>query len=247
MVELRDVVEYLDKEIDITSVQDKCQNGLQIEGKQKVEKAAVVVDITLKTIKKAINEGCDIIVSHHALIWEPPKVITGLLAKRMKLLVKNDISVYTVHLPLDVHKKYSHGKLIADELGLYGLSKFGNEDGNLFGFSGNIKKKMSHSDLKKMVDLKLGSNSRMIPYGPKEISKICIVSGGGGFAVEEASTEEVDCYITGEMKHSDLMAAKDLGINVLLAGHYDTEKLGMVKLSHSLTKKFKIQCVFVES
>ena len=62
-----------------------------------------------------------------------------------------------------------------------------------------------------------------------------------------AAKEKIDCYITGEMNHSDILKAKDLKINIILAGHYETEKLGMIKLSQTLTKKFKSQCFFLDS
>ncbi len=247
MVELKDVVDFLDKEIQIESVSDRCQNGLQIQGKKDVNKIALSVDMSLNTIREAIKRQCDLIISHHALIWDPQKVLKGLLSRKIRILMKNDLSVYTAHLPLDVHKKYSHSKLMADELGLYGTNRLGKSEGEYYGFSGNIRKKMSLEEVKKMIDTKLNAKSRIYAYGTKEISSIGIVSGGGGFAVEEAAEKGMDCFITGEMKHSDLLAAKDLKLNVVLAGHYETEKLGMIKLSHSITKKFKIQCVFVES
>lgn len=247
MVELREVVEFLNKELVLDKIPDKCQNGLQVQGRKGVTKIAFAVDVTLKVIQKAVKNECDMIISHHALIWTAPKIITGLLSSKLKLLMKQDISLYVAHHPMDIHKKYSHGRLIADELGLYGIDKFGKSGEHYFGFSGNIRKKVSLQDLKKIVDIKLKTDSRIFSYGKKEISSICIISGGGGFAVEQAVIRDIDCYITGEMKHGDLLAAKDRNLNVLLAGHYETETLGMIKLSHSITKKFKIPCVFIES
>lgn len=247
MIELKDLVSFLDKELDIKAVKDHCENGLQIEGNPKITNIGVAVDITQNTIKKAAENKCDIIISHHALIWGPVQKLTGLLAKNIELLMKNSISVYSAHHPIDIHKKYSHGKLIADELGLYGVSGFGLMDNDYFGFSGNFRKKVTLEFLKSLIDKKLNTDSRIFAYGKKDNSSMCIISGGGGFAVEEAAGNEIDCYITGEMKHSDLLKAKDLGINVILAGHYETEKLGMIKLSRTITKKFKTQCFFLES
>ena len=252
MVELREFVEWLDKEIEITSVPDKCVNGLQVEGKSDIKNVGVCVDLTLGVLNKAIEQKCDMLVSHHALFWEPLQEFKGLLAKKLQLIMKNDLSVYTAHLPLDIHKRYSHGRLITNEIGMHGVSRFGldgdpKDDKNYFGFSGNLRKKLTIEELKELVDKKLSTNSRTFPYGTKEISSVAIVSGGGGFALEEAWEKKLDCYITGEMKDSRLLDAKDFGINIILAGHSETEKLGLIKLSQSITKKFKTQCFFFDS
>lgn len=247
MAELRDLVWYLNKELDIDKPKDFCENGLQIQGKSKIRNVGFAVDITLGTINKAIENDCDIIISHHGLIWKPLKKLTGLMAKQIELLMKNSISVYGAHHPIDIHKKYSHGKLIADELGMYGLSKFGMQFENYYGIAGDIKKKMTLEQLKELIDKKLSTSCQTFLFGKQDNTRICIISGGGGFAVEEAAKEGIDCYLTGEMNHANMMKAKDLKINVILAGHYETEKLGMIKLSHTITKKFKIQCFFLES
>ncbi|MFT4303088.1 MAG: Nif3-like dinuclear metal center hexameric protein [Candidatus Woesearchaeota archaeon] len=245
MVELQEIVDYLDKEIEINSVADKCCNGLQFQGSKEVKKIGVAVDVSLKTIKKAIEQECNMIIAHHALIWQPPKIITGLLSRKIKLLVKNNISVYVAHLPLDIHKKYSHGVNIANEIGMHGISKFGKIDGNYFGISGNLRRKLSLESLKEMIDSKLKTDSMIIQNGPNEVGSIAIVSGTGSFAVEETANH-FDCLIVGDAKYGDIVDAKDLGVNMIIAGHYETERLGMIKLSHSITKKFKIQCEMIE-
>jgi len=247
MAELPELVEFLDKEIEIDSIKDKWKNGLQLEGKKDVVKIGFAVDVTLNTIQQAVANQCDMIVAHHALLSQPFEAIKGMIARKLGLLMKNDISVYVAHLPMDIHKRYSHGKIIAELLDLHSLDKFGEQEGKFFGFTGYIRHKMSLDDLKKMVDAKLAASSRTFAYGPAEIQNICIVSGGGGFAIEEAARKNIHCYLTGEMKHSELLLAKDLGINVILAGHYETEKPGIIKVSQLLTKKFKIQPFFLES
>lgn len=247
MAELKDVVNFLDKELEISKIPDKCINGLQIQGKSTINNVGLAVDVSLNVIKKAVEKNCDMIIAHHALIWSPVQKLTGLLAKKIELLMKNGISVYAVHLPLDAHKKYSHSKLIVDEIGMYGVSKFGEFEGNFFGFSGNLRKKLSLEQLKEIIDKKLETNSIIHNFGKKEISSVCVVSGRGDFAVEEAKAKDIDCYICGEMKYEQLLDAKDYKMNVLLAGHYKTEKLGMIRLLQIVTKKFKTPCFFLES
>jgi dinuclear metal center YbgI/SA1388 family protein len=247
MIELKDLVSFLDKELQISTIKDICENSLQVQGKNKIINAGIAVDITMNTIAKAVENSCDIIISHHPLIKKPLKRITGITAKKLQFLMKNNISAYVAHFPIDAHKKYSHSLLIAEKCGLYGLSKFAKQDTNYFGFIGNLKKGMPLEQIKEMVDKCLKTDSKIFQYGKKENSAVAIVSGGGGSFIGQAEEAGIDCFITGDMAHHELMDAKDLKINVVLGGHYETEKLGMIKLSHSITKKFKIQCFFLES
>lgn len=247
MIDLFDVTTYLDKELNIHSIKDGCQNGLQVEGKREVKKIGFAVDVSLKVLEQAVENKCDLLITHHALIWGGLKTIKGLIAKKLNHLLSNEISLYSAHLPIDAHKKYSHSKLVGSELGLTGLSGFAYEGKKSFGVSGSLRKKMKLYDLADMIKAKLKGEVIVHNYGKEIIDTIGIVSGSGGFAIEECYKDKLNCLITGEMKYSSLLDAKDYGINVIEAGHYETEKFGMIKLSRSITKKFKIQCVFIES
>ncbi|MFT4343196.1 MAG: Nif3-like dinuclear metal center hexameric protein [Candidatus Woesearchaeota archaeon] len=249
MAELRDVCAFLNKELVIKSVSDYCVNGLQFSGKASVSKIAFVVDITCHTIQKAIEEKCNMIISHHALIWKPPYVVTGVFARRLKLLAQNDISVYTAHLPMDIHKKYSHGRIMADMLRLYSISPFGYDDEKKvhFGVHGNVRREMPFKDLADDISKKLGVDVAVYNYGKENVSSIGIVSGGGGFAIEEAFEKGLDCFMTGEMKEDARLIAKDYGVNVIVAGHYETEQWGMKRLALTVSKKLKVETLFIPS
>lgn len=247
MIDLYDIVKFLDKELDIRSVKDGCENGLQVEGKREIKKIGFAVDVSMKILEKAVENKCDILVVHHALIWKSLRTIKGLIAKKLNLLLCNNMSLYVAHLPMDSHKKYSHSRLVASEIGITGISNFAHEVNNSFGVMGNLRKNMKLNDLANMIKAKLGTEVKVYNYGKEDVNTIGIVSGGGGFAIDEANRENLNCFITGEMKHSGLLDAKDYGINVIEAGHYETEKLGIIKLSRTITKKFKMQCIFIES
>jgi len=245
-VELHELVSYLDKELEIDSVADYCQNGLQVEGTSEVAKAAFVLDVTLETIKKAKTHGCDIMISHHGLIWKPVPAVTGILSKRLKELLRHDISVYVGHLPIDKHKKYSHSLLVAERLGLHGLSPFGKSKKAYFGFSGHLPSETTAEELKKTVDAKLQTDCK-VHFPRDSLSNIGIVSGTGGFCIEEAYQRGINCILIGDIKYSDLLTAKDYGITVIEAGHFETERWGMEKLAQVVAKKFKIESLFLES
>jgi len=75
---------------------------------------------------------------------------------------------------------------------------------------------------------------------------VAIVSGSASDIIEEAIAKNVDCFITGEPRHTHHHAAKEAGMNVIYCGHYHSEKPGVEAIGKLLEKKFGIECVFLD-
>src|SRR4051812_47397402 len=100
-VRLREVVEFLDTTLEIARFKDYAPNGLQVEGADVVERIVTGVSASADLIGKAVAIGAQLIVVHHGLVWgNGLSSITGPLARRLKLLLANDISLAGYHLPL---------------------------------------------------------------------------------------------------------------------------------------------------
>src|SRR5436189_4456886 len=105
-VHLREVIGYLDTTLEIDRFKDYATNGLQVEGSLEVERIVTAVSASAELISRAVEVGADLIVAHHGLVWGPGITrITGPLARRMKLLLGNDVSLAAYHLPLDKHAR----------------------------------------------------------------------------------------------------------------------------------------------
>ena len=87
---------------------------------------------------------------------------------------------------------------------------------------------------------------RLIPGGPQEVSRIGILSGGGSSAIHEAAALSLDTLITGEAPHHAYHDAMELGVNLLLGGHYATETFGVLALARHLSERFSLDWEFID-
>jgi putative NIF3 family GTP cyclohydrolase 1 type 2 len=96
------------------------------------------------------------------------------------------------------------------------------------------------------LETSLGRPVQCIGAGPMEIKLIGIVTGGAGGEIYDAAGEGVDTYITGEAPHWAAVAAEELGVNLLLGGHYATETFGVKALAAHLSERFKVPWEFID-
>src|SRR5262245_6991339 len=108
-------------------------NGLQVENSGRVTRIAATVDASLATVKLAINVKADLLVVHHGLFWSPSHPWTGKKYELIRLLVENDIAVYSSHLPLDAHPKLGNNAQLCAALKLKKLKPFFSSHGQTIG------------------------------------------------------------------------------------------------------------------
>lgn len=245
MVSLKKITEFLDNELCIFEIEDKSNNGLQVSGVKDVRKIAFAVDACLEVFEKA--KDCDIIIVHHGISWEDSlKYLTGINYSRVKFLIDNNISLYAAHLPLDKHPKHGNNAELCRILQLKHLHGFGDYNGQVIGFAG--ERDISLKEFVKEIEDKLKTKCNVFDFGKKQIKKIAVVSGNGGSAmVREAVAKNFDCLVTGEAGHSSYVTARDSNINLIAAGHYATETLGVKALMNLIKGKFDVETVFIDA
>ena len=92
----------------------------------------------------------------------------------------------------------------------------------------------------------LGSEPRVLAHGPAQVRRVAIISGSGIDHAHEAAALGADTFITGETSHAHYYAAHEHGLNVLFAGHYATETVGLKALGRHLNGKFGLETVFID-
>jgi putative NIF3 family GTP cyclohydrolase 1 type 2 len=92
----------------------------------------------------------------------------------------------------------------------------------------------------------LHTNARFLAYGPDAVTNVAILSGFGADEVAIAKELGCDTFLTGETSHANYWAASDYGMNVIFAGHYATETVGVKALGAHLTEKFGIETQFFD-
>ena len=223
---------------------DGAMNGLQVENSGNVTRIAATVDATLATVKLAIAAKADLLIVHHGLFWSPAQPWTGKKFELMKLLVENNLAVYSSHLPLDAHPQLGNNAQLAAALGLKNLKPFFSSHGQKIGLKASAT--ISRVELAKRMEHATGAKPKVIPGGKETCQRIGIVTGGAGGELKQAAAEGVDTFITGEGSHWTYALAEELGLNVFYGGHYATETFGVKALAAELSKKFRLPWVFLD-
>src|SRR3954470_21725620 len=136
-VQLREVVGYLDATLEIGRFRDYAPNGLQVEGTTEVECVITGVSASVELIGRAIERRADLIVVHHGLVWGGGLTkIAGPLARRLQLLLGNEVSLAAYHLPLDHHAQLGNNAGLCDALALgSSRERFGDVRGTPLGIA----------------------------------------------------------------------------------------------------------------
>lgn len=223
---------------------DGAANGLQVQNRGRVTRIAAAVDASLATIKLAAREKADLLIVHHGLFWSPSHPWIGRRYELLRLLLDNDLAVYSSHLPLDAHPRLGNNAQLCAALGLSKLRPFFFSHGQKIGFSSRTK--VTRRELSLRIAKVTGSEPRVIPGGPEVCRRIGVVTGGAGGELGEAAREGIDTFITGEGPHWTYALAEELNLNVFYAGHYATETFGVKALAAELSRRFKIPWVFLD-
>ena len=125
-VSLASIAAHLDSLLHTRDTPDYPQalNGVQIEHRGPVTKIAAAVDTSTRTIRGAVDAGANLLLVHHGIFWSGLQPITGSHYARVRLLLDNDVALYSAHLPLDAHPKFGNSLLLARELGLEASAGF---------------------------------------------------------------------------------------------------------------------------
>ncbi|AMM53802.1 Nif3-like dinuclear metal center hexameric protein [Pyrococcus kukulkanii] len=246
-MERDEIVKFLDEFLSISAYPDKSSNGLQVEGREEVNTVAFAVDACLDTIVKARAFNADMLIVHHGIIWGGVNYVKGLFAKRLRELMKAEMNLYVAHVPLDAHPEVGNNAQLLKLLGLEPKEPFGEYRGVKIGFIGEFEEPKPLPMIAQILAEKLPVDYvKSYEFGLQEVKRVAVMSGAGGFAIEEAS-EKADLLITGEFTHADYRTAEDLRLTVIAAGHYATETLGVKALMPIIREKFGVKTVFIDS
>ncbi len=245
-VDLEEIVEYLDSYLHVASMPDSSNalNGLQVENGGTVTSIVAAVDASQRTIDRVVNEvepGALLIV-HHGLFWDGQRPVTGRRYHRLRALLDHDIALYGAHIPLDVHPEVGNNAVLARMIGILDPVPFDDYHGVPFGASGHLI--MGRDRLASMLEELLDTRVHLVPGGPETTTRVGIITGAAGGQVERAAAAGLDTFITGEGAHHTTFDALEFGVNLLYAGHYATETVGVKALAEHLAEQFGLPWEF---
>lgn len=243
---LSDIAAFLDALLDIRNVPDwpAALNGLQLANRGGVTRLGAAVDAGEATIQKAAAAGVDLLLVHHGLFWAGLQPVTGPLFRKLSAAIRGDMAVYSAHLPLDVHPALGNNALLAHALSLPAPQPFFMEKGRPIGLKAAVA--LPLEELVARLENAVRGTVKVIPGGPDTTRSVGIVTGGAGAEVGRAAAEGVDTFITGEGPHHSAILAEELGVNLLLAGHYATETFGVKALAVRVSAEFGLPWQFID-
>ena len=236
---------YLDNLLDIKEIKDSsnAMNGLQVQNTGDIKKVGLAVDLCMATIEKAVAAECNMMFVHHGMLWGGVKPIRGNFYDKVSTMIRENLGLYSAHLPLDMHPVLGNNKVLADQLELNELEPFGEYEGQKIGFKGRLKT-LSAEELGEKLEDKLGSPVKVIGSG--EVQTIGVVSGGAADILSQAAVAGLDAYLTGEGCNHHYHEAIENECVLILAGHYATETGGVKAVGKHLAEQFGIKTEFID-
>lgn len=246
MARLQDITDFLDRELNIEGVPDYSGaiNGLQIENGGQVSRVAAAVDASLPVIQKAVDHGADMLIVHHGMFWHGAQPVTGAVYRKIKCAIESGLSLYSAHIPLDVHPMWGNNALLAKAIGMHSAEPFFDWKGISLGLRQELDLELD--DLRGHLSKAVGGPVHCCPSGPAIVGQVGLITGGAGSEVAAMAKAGIDTFITGEGPHWSYCLAEELGVNLLYAGHYATETFGVKALTDHLAAEFLVESLFID-
>lgn len=241
MILRNELLHYLNEYLAIADFNDYGPQGLQVEGREEIEKIATGVSLNVQLLERAAAVDADTIIVHHGLLWDKEShVVKGSFKKRLKLLLQNDMNLFAYHLPLDKHPVVGNNAMAANAFGLKEIKSFGQ-----VGVQGAIEL-CGFEELLHKIQQFYQTDPLVFPFGPSKINRIAISSGASQRDITLAIESGLDAFITGEVSEAVMHLAREGHIHFFAAGHYATEKPGITALGEHIASRFPVQVTFVD-
>ena len=246
-MKLESLLQYLSEYLRLEDFPDYplATNGLQVEGPETVSKICVAVDSSEAVINEAARRGADLLIVHHGLFWDGRHRVTGPRYRKLHTLITEGLALFSAHLPLDAHSEVGNCAVLARELGLDRLERFGTYAGEKIGWWGFLD--AEREAFRETIARVVGGPVKLIPGGPEQLHRVAVVTGGAASLISEAADAGIDALVTGEGAHHTFHEAMELGVNAYYAGHYATETWGVKALAAHIEERFEIPWEFIDA
>ncbi len=235
----------INQKLESQAIKDYVPNGLQIEGRENVQKILTGVTASLAFIEAAIARNVDAVIVHHGYFWksETP-VIRGMKYARIKKLIENGINLYAYHLPLDLHAELGNNAQLAKMWNITDVAPISEQQPLVL--TGNLPQAMSVEAFSQMIETTLDRKPFIEASGPPSIKRIAWCSGAAQDYLEDAANAGFDAFITGEVSERTIYIARELGIHFVAAGHHATERDGVKALGQWLAQEYSFDVEFID-
>ena len=245
MAARKEIENYLNTLLAVERFEDYGPNGLQVEGRDDVQRIVSGVTASLALIDAAITDGADAIVVHHGLFWRGQDGrLVGWLGARVRRLMTHRINLFAYHLPLDAHPELGNNAQLGLRLGLAADARFGAQ---ALGFAAPAGANTALAVLAARVQSALGGRAPLVlPGDGRALARIGWCTGGAQGYFEAAIAAGVDAFLTGEVSEPQAHLARETGVAFLACGHHASECFGAPALAAQVAERFGLEHRFIE-
>jgi len=237
---------FLDKNIPTSLSCEWDNDGLMCapDKNAEVSRVLITLDITAEAIEYAKNNACDVIISHHPLIFKGIKSVSedNCVSAKVIELIKCGIAAMSFHTRLDAMRG-GVNDILAERLGVKNTLPFG-VDGNGIGRVGTLDVTLSLEEFAERVKSALGAPAVLCADAGRKVHTVALLGGEGSDDIAEARAAGADTYVSGRLGYHAMTDAPEGDINLIEAGHFYTE-YPVCKALEKMVKKAdaKIECV----
>ncbi|MDH4273707.1 MAG: Nif3-like dinuclear metal center hexameric protein [Gammaproteobacteria bacterium] len=246
MAKLLEIVEYADNLLEARAMRDYCPNGLQIEGRTQVAHIVTAVTASRAVIEAAIEAQADALLVHHGYFWRgEASPLVGIKYRRIRELIRHDISLIAYHLPLDVHPVHGNNAQLAPLFGATPIARHAIDGVELIQI-GELAQPMTPEKFGALLTEKFARVPLHIPGESAVLRRIAWCSGAAQDYIDVVNALAVDAYISGEVSERTYHSARELGLHYFAAGHHATERYGVQALGTHLAQHFGLTHRFID-
>ena len=227
-------------------LQDGFDNaGLQVGlTDAEVSGALLCLDVTEAVLDEAIEKGCNLVVSHHPLLFHGLKSISGrsYIERCVMKAIKHDLCIYSAHTNLD-NAPEGVNWWMCQKLGIQCAEVLEPQEGAVkagagAGMIGEFPEALSVDEfLQRVKDtFTVGCVLHNQPSGVRQVKRVALCGGAGSFLAENARKKGADAFLTGEMKYHEFFGNDDLLVAAI--GHYESEQYTQELIQNVIRKEF---------
>lgn len=228
-MKIKEVLSALERFAPLPLQEGRDNAGLQIGlTEAEVSGALLCLDVNEAIVDEAIEKGCNLIVSHHPLLFKGLKTISDgdYVQRTVMKAIMNSIAIVSMHTNMDNAKGGVNYK-IAEHLGLQEVKFFAEKPGAVeagSGVVGLLPEPMSATAFIQLVKERFGVKcAQCNQLLQRPVRKVAICGGSGDFLLGDAIAQGADAFITGEM-HYHVYFGQEQKIQICVIGHYESEQ-----------------------